>query len=448
MNSQFDENRKGGKLSVADMKSYLEGQMDAAGMYELESRLEEDGFQAAAMEGYENNPGAINDLDALKAGFYNKLPDGKSGFWQRYGVYLSAAAVVIALFTSIALFYYFQPESGQISQNRKVEKENPPAIEKTKPLPSPIDEKEENIAPTISKEKKKIIVEEKNQETRKKTVPQKSTEKKALPIAEKDAEKIAPAANEDAIVEDELQYASTLVSTEHSYQIENNLKESEGITNVDKGLVYKKSNMHEASKRAPTSVESQTSFNDPASDLVEINRNETKVTYLLDLKVIDYTQIYENQIERTKILHNTGVDARYANKREKMERASYEEQVIDSVMYIDILQESLAKFKVGAYEKSLNDFAIILKKHPEELNAKFYGGLAYFEVGDYVAALKNFDYVIEHPINVFNPESEWYKAQSLVRLGKLKLAENLLEKIYTEKGFYAEKAKELLEEIR
>lgn len=447
MRSQFDKNRDKGHLSADDMKSYIEGQMDAAGMYELEFRLEDDGFQAAAMEGYENNPGAINDLDALKAGFYNKLPAGKPGFWQRNGMYLSAAAAVLVLITSVALFYYFQPEAVQISQNIEVEKENPPAIEEVKPLPAPIDEKGENIAPTISKEKKKIIVEEKNQETPKKAVPKKSTEKKAVALSEKEHAKIAPTAAEDAIVEDEMQYASTPVSTKLSYQFENNIKESEGISNVDKGLVYKKSNMHEVSKKAPSSVANQAADNAPATDL-GVNRNETKVTYLLDLKVIDYTQIYENQIERTQLLHNTGVDARYANKQEKMARASSDEQVIDSVMYIDILQESLAGFKVGAYEKSLNDFAIILKKHPEELNAKFYGGLAYFEMGDYVAALKNFDYVIEHPINVFNPEAEWYKAQCLVRMGKLKIAKVLLEKIYNEKGFYAEKARELLDEIR
>jgi tetratricopeptide (TPR) repeat protein len=291
--------------------------------------------------------------------------------------------------------------------------------------------------------------EEQNLQSPTEEVPQKSPELKAVPIVvEKENEDIAPALAGDALMNDDNQHANVGATSRNSLQFENNKDEPSGFAAEDKGLVYKNLNMQQTGKRTPSSVASQAVFNPPSADLGEIARNETKTTYLLDLKVIDYTEIYENQEEQNRRLHTTGVDAKYANKKEKMERAGSDEQVIDSVMYIDVLKESLASFKTGAYEKSLEDFSIILRKHPDELNAKFYGGLAYFEMGDYESALKNFDFVIEHPIPVFNPESEWYKAQSLVRLGNLKMAKDLLEKIIIEKGFYAEKARQLLDEIR
>ncbi len=451
MRSQFDQNREKSHLSESDMKSYLEGRMDASGMYNVECKLEEDRFQAAAMEGYENNPGTINDLGALRMAYYTKFAAAKPGIWQHFGVYLSAAAVVFVLITSVVLFYYFQPDAARISQNLDTKQENPAAIEEMKPLPAPIAEKGQKIAVPVSAEKKKMEAhaEEQNLQSPTEEVPQKSPELKAVPIVvEKENEDIAPALAGDALMNDDNPHANVGATSRNSLQFENNKDEPSGFAAEDKGLVYKNLNMQQTGKKTPSSVASQAVFNPPSADLGEIARNETKTTYLLDLKVIDYTEIYENQEEQNRRLHTTGVDAKYANKKEKMERAGSDEQVIDSVMYIDVLKESLASFKTGAYEKSLEDFSIILRKHPDELNAKFYGGLAYFEMGDYESALKNFDFVIEHPIPVFNPESEWYKAQSLVRLGNLKMAKDLLEKIIIEKGFYAEKARQLLDEIR
>ncbi len=181
---------------------------------------------------------------------------------------------------------------------------------------------------------------------------------------------------------------------------------------------------------------------------IAVPRDETKVTYIHDLKIIDYTLVYQKQMEKKRTVYKPGLDAKYSNRKSKAKQQSRFEQVIDSVSYIDVLKLGLGYFKSGAYEKSLENLTFILKKHPEELNAKFYGGLANFELGNYKKALKNFEFVIEHPIQVFNPESNWYKAQTLVRLGKLKKAENLLEQIILDNGFYAEKASILLNEIQ
>ena len=174
--------------------------------------------------------------------------------------------------------------------------------------------------------------------------------------------------------------------------------------------------------------------------------SETKVTYLLDLKVIDYTEDYESTIEKKKTVYNPGLNPRYSNKRHKVQQRKLEEEVLDSVTYIEVLEESLVDFKAGNYKNTLDNFAIILKEHPEELNARFYGGLAWFEMGKYKKALRNFNFVIEHPINVFNPESEWYKAQTLLKMGQAEQAGKVLIKIIEEKGVYAEKASALLKE--
>lgn len=449
MNSQFDKNRKGGTLSGDEMKSYLDGKLGVTEMYDVEHSLEEDGFQAAAMEGYENNPGAIDDLDDLKAKFYHKLPTGKSRPGQRYGAYLSAAAAVLVLIASLAAFYYFQPATQPISENFEPTAKQIETAEEVKVLPPSEEEKEKKPTSLISKEKKEkpVGMDEKWVQAQKTKAPQQSVKKETL-IKKNDPEAVSPNLAGEVVMDDEMQTVNPSSFAMNPAQPANLTAESNDLALPANETRHKSITAQD--EKIMTSPNSANRISDgvPAMDYPARAQNETKVTYLLDLKVIDYTQIYERQIERTKMAYKPGTEAKYANQKDKTERAKIEEQVIDSVTYIDILHESLEGYKSGAYEGALHDFAIILRKHPEELNAKFYGGMAYFEMGNYVEALKNFDFVIEHPVSVFNPESEWYKAQTLVRLGELKKAKNLLEKIIQEKGFYAGKAKLLLGELR
>ena len=72
---------------------------------------------------------------------------------------------------------------------------------------------------------------------------------------------------------------------------------------------------------------------------------------------------------------------------------------------------------------------------------------SFFELGEYSKAIENFDFIIDHPINEFNQESEWYKALTFIKLNYREEAANLLQKIIGDSLFYSQQAKSELENL-
>ena len=167
MQSQFDENRNKEHLSDSDLKAYLEGKMDAKNMLRFEYGVSEDAFKSEALEGYENHPEAIDDLNELKNEFHSKLASRPTGSWHRYSIYLSAAAVVIALLSSIALFYFLQPNAESISQKLSPQKEEISPVQKENKPPSPTlaDPMKNNFSDRNKREKESEPTIEPNAET-------------------------------------------------------------------------------------------------------------------------------------------------------------------------------------------------------------------------------------------------------------------------------------------
>lgn len=178
---------------------------------------------------------------------------------------------------------------------------------------------------------------------------------------------------------------------------------------------------------------------EPENTVVKSN---VKFTYLHDLKVVDYSEIYTSSIKKTEVIL-TGVSA------DKEDASSKTETEIRTVLvpYEDYLEETLEEFTRNNYKNALKNFRIIHEHYPEDLNAFFYSGLCYYNLGKFDKAMECFDKCINNSFSTFEEEAEWNKALCLLKKKKYDEAEELLVKIITRRGHYSRMASEKIKEI-
>jgi len=87
---------------------------------------------------------------------------------------------------------------------------------------------------------------------------------------------------------------------------------------------------------------------------------------------------------------------------------------------------------------------LILQKHPDDLNALFYGGLCYYFLNDNLKALNNLNFVLKSNQTTFYEEAKWYKSLAYDKIGDNKKAKKIWKEIVAENGFYKEQAREKL----
>lgn len=165
--------------------------------------------------------------------------------------------------------------------------------------------------------------------------------------------------------------------------------------------------------------------------------------FFYNLAVLDYSA-YEN---REKIVQKTtyklsGVSAAFESAEVKNSPDLVAET--KAVPYLDYLEETMYFFSKNKYKYALKRLNIITEQYKNDLNAMFYGGLCYFNLGDYEKALAGFDAILDLNTGPFKEEAQWYKAKTLIRLNKNQVANQVLLDIVAENGFYTDQALELL----
>ena len=111
----------------------------------------------------------------------------------------------------------------------------------------------------------------------------------------------------------------------------------------------------------------------------------------------------------------------------------------------EILSLALRNFSKGNFKSSDVCFLQLLDINPKDVNALFYLGMSNFRLGNYEKACGYFDSCLDLGTNPFYEEAEFYWVNSLVSMGKLAEATPALERIISQKGFYAERASKLLQ---
>ena len=169
-----------------------------------------------------------------------------------------------------------------------------------------------------------------------------------------------------------------------------------------------------------------------------------KEIFLYDLKLIDYRAYRSKPTIKSKqlIMNSTP-----ANKEDKYSKEEFEDEsswkIID-IPYIEYIEKSMEIFATGNDKKALSRFEIILNTYPTDINANFYGGLCYFNLGEYKKAQIIFEKCINSEFINFSEEVDWYLAKSYLANNEKEKAKVILNKIQSQKGYYSKQATQLI----
>lgn len=115
---------------------------------------------------------------------------------------------------------------------------------------------------------------------------------------------------------------------------------------------------------------------------------------------------------------------------------------------VSILEKGLLKFGQEKYVASINEFQRLLAASPNDINALFYLAMAYNKTADYERSAKMLNRVLNHIDKTFAEEAKWHLALVYIAADEAAKAEQLLEDIVSQKGFYAKNAEKKLLDIK
>lgn len=171
----------------------------------------------------------------------------------------------------------------------------------------------------------------------------------------------------------------------------------------------------------------------------ELKTSVPEVFFVYGLKLADYREDYEDELFfQGDFLSITAAQYKHENK------GITQVSEIKRVAYESIMSEAMMNFSRRKYKETLVILTRIEKKHPNDVNAAFYGGLCYYNLSKWQKADLRFRLAKNHPRRVFGQEAQWYLALSLIRQQRIDKTELILKEIVKNKGFYAEKAAVLL----
>nr|WP_294861798.1 tetratricopeptide repeat protein [uncultured Fluviicola sp.] len=167
-----------------------------------------------------------------------------------------------------------------------------------------------------------------------------------------------------------------------------------------------------------------------------------KEIYLQDLKAIDYSQYRSKPTVQIEQIILTGIPA---NQKDKDDIVPEEPQMkLVNIPYMDYLDKSLNYTNRGKWKQALSRFNEIIKNYPDDVNARFYAGWCYYNLGQYNDACVSFSACLQLEFSNFNDEAEWYLAESRLANGDKSSAKELFVKIRNQKGFYSKQAEKVL----
>lgn len=207
--------------------------------------------------------------------------------------------------------------------------------------------------------------------------------------------------------------------------------------NLPKKILLPVETMEAIDIRLPetTSTNSETPYSSPSFN--------AEVIYIYDLKITDYNNLY------------------FKNNPEKFDPASYtpsfkenKDAAINAFEFDaeqktaahSILKKGLNYFNKNKYLQAIEQFRLLLDNNPQDVNALFYSGLAFYHAEKNAMAIKNLEAVLQNANNTFHPEAKWHLALAVMKTDKGK-SRQLLTEILNENGFYAKQAEELLREM-
>jgi hypothetical protein len=166
--------------------------------------------------------------------------------------------------------------------------------------------------------------------------------------------------------------------------------------------------------------------------------NIAKVTFLNDLKVIDYRFYRSRSKESIKNeLGGTPADKELRNNNQNNSKSENE------LTYFSYLEKSLRYFSKNKFKTALNRFEMILETYPDDANALFYGAICLYNLNQLELCENRLMQLENSRYTNFDQEQQWYLLLVYKSLGRKSSFDNLKEKIILENGFYSKTAKDL-----
>lgn len=136
-------------------------------------------------------------------------------------------------------------------------------------------------------------------------------------------------------------------------------------------------------------------------------------------------------------------------KKDKQQTATYttqpvvrgsimEKEETDRVTVIT-MDDAMKSFNNQDYKTSSEQFGEILKQQPNNADALYFGGISDYLNGNTKKSEKNFDKLLKDG-NRYAEGSKWYKANILLKKGKRDEAKKLLDELANSSGSYRERA--------
>ncbi|MDF3029137.1 MAG: hypothetical protein K0S23_3444 [Fluviicola sp.] len=167
-----------------------------------------------------------------------------------------------------------------------------------------------------------------------------------------------------------------------------------------------------------------------------------KEIYLQDLKAIDYSHYRTKPTVQIEQIILTGIPADQENKDDIVQEEP--QMKLINIPYMDYLDKTLSYTNRGKWKQALSRFNEIIQNYPDDVNARFYAGWCYYNLGQYNEACINFSACLQLEFSNFNDEAEWYLAESRLANGDKSSAKELFIKIKNQKGFYSKQAEKVL----
>lgn len=165
------------------------------------------------------------------------------------------------------------------------------------------------------------------------------------------------------------------------------------------------------------------------------------VVFISNLKVTNYRLYYFKQNESIDLSINTGLAAQYESK-------THVENVYinrsDSYLANKIIQRAMKLFNGKYYVNCIEELTMLYEFNKGDANAQFYLGMCYYLTGKYSTAQVFFQKNLDNENNIFHQESDFYQAMCLLQTRQPDKGLAQLQSIVNAKGFYSERAQEVI----
>jgi hypothetical protein len=108
---------------------------------------------------------------------------------------------------------------------------------------------------------------------------------------------------------------------------------------------------------------------------------------------------------------------------------------------------ALHKYNAAEYSEAIALFEQVLQTDASNPVGNFYQGMSYQELGKFDNAIMSYSEVIKVKNNLFVEQAEWYTALCYLQNDNRKKAYKQFQRIAENKGYYSEKASEILEKL-